>query len=282
MKTKVFKIRHFKMTSLSAVCCLLLLAVGCNDNTEPALRVNPRDFGVPREAATYTVAVTSDAPWTAAVSWNPSWLSIPPPVSGEGDGSITVSVDENNTFFPRTASLKVTSGDVSRAMDITQQGFPKPDAPANAASTNTWIFGTQLWSDEVQIPACDREPAPGEFFDQFTAPAQCASFVYNGKKHYYYNWKYVIDNAATLCPDPWKVPGKADLEVLHANLSHADFIANWGFPGYIYNGVADAQGLQHIIWSTENPRWFLISDMSNYFITDWTVAHGASVRCVAK
>jgi hypothetical protein len=261
----------------------LLLAVGCTDNnTGPALRVNPRDFGVPREAATYTVAVTSDASWTAAISWNPSWLSISSPVSGSGDGSITVSVDENNTFFPRTASLKVTSGDVSRAMDLTQQGFPKPDAPANAASPNTWIFGTQLWSDMIQVPDCNTPIT--EYIRTFASP-QCASNTVDGVTYYFYNRVYVVNNATSLCPDPWRVPTYADLETLVASVPQLELRAAWGLPGYAFAckeneagcGTHDAYGEQLLMFAV---------DRDGILYNEHTVgenpylSHGIPVRCV--
>jgi hypothetical protein len=260
---------------------LLLSLSGCNDDKEAALALNPRTIGVPKDRASYTLDISSDAAWTAAISYKPSWLSISPD-AGEGNGAITMSLEENNTFFPRTASVKVTAGAVSRSMDITQGGLPKPDAPPTANSTTTWIFGTQLWSDFIAIPECKRAPQPGEFSDINSDPPQCAAFEYEGKTHYVYNWPYMLQHAATLCPSPWQMPSKADIEALVSNVFQDDLVAAWGLPGYIFDGVADKQGQQHLMWSGESEKWFLLNVPTAYALVNWDVPHGMQVRCIAK
>jgi hypothetical protein len=266
-----------------SILLLLLFAVACTDNnTEPALSVNPRVISVPNDAASYTVAVTSDASWTAAVSWNPSWLSISPPVSGDGDGAITVSVDENNSFFSRTASIKVTAGEASRAMDLTQEGLPKPPAPPTAASTVTWIFGNQLWSDAIVIPECDK-PA-SELVDSETEQG-CAAAEYNGKKYYFYNRSYFTAHEATLCPSPWQTPLVSDYEALIKAVPFDDLSSYWAVCGYIHKGAPGAQGQQLLMFAHDQIAYFKYNTGNGDYGVEpnaYWMTHGVPVRCIAK
>jgi uncharacterized protein (TIGR02145 family) len=81
--------------------------------------------------------------------------------------------------------------------------------PPYAASTQIWTVGNQIWSDAINVPACDH--------DAFTADQKhpyCRSYTTNGKKWYYYNWVYVKTNLNTLCPSPWRVPTANDFIAL--------------------------------------------------------------------
>jgi hypothetical protein len=104
--------------------------------------------------------------------------------------------------------------------------------PPHAASTNTWTFGAQTWSDAIHIPECNK----ADFTRSDTEP-QCLSYTEGEKTFYYYNWAYVNANAATLCPSPWRVPTKADFEERVSNSSGNTLIDAWIYGGYA-NGIS--------------------------------------------
>jgi uncharacterized protein (TIGR02145 family) len=83
------------------------------------------------------------------------------------------------------------------------------NTPRYAASTQTWEIDTQTWSDVIQMPGCNKED-----FTNYDDEPDCRSITEDGKTWYYYNWPYVKQNAATLCPSPWRVPSRSDLLTL--------------------------------------------------------------------
>jgi hypothetical protein len=50
------------------------------------------------------------------------------------------------------------------------------DTPRYAASTKTWVFGYQIWSDAIQIPSCNKS----SFKVSFTEP-DCRSYTFKVK-----------------------------------------------------------------------------------------------------
>jgi uncharacterized protein (TIGR02145 family) len=83
--------------------------------------------------------------------------------------------------------------------------------PTYAASTKTWTVGGQIWSDVINIPACDHDA-----FTNSTTESYCRSYTAGGKKWYYYNWTYVNANKNTLCPSSslWRLPMMNDFIAL--------------------------------------------------------------------
>jgi uncharacterized protein (TIGR02145 family) len=105
--------------------------------------------------------------------------------------------------------------------------------PPLAASTQTWTFGDQTWSDAIHCPECNKET----FEDSYTDP-QCRSYTESGKTWYYYNWAYVDANKATMCPSPWRVPTSEDFETLASSTDYSTLISEWG-----YGGLADGSSM---------------------------------------
>jgi hypothetical protein len=65
------------------------------------------------------IMVTANVAWT--VSSNQAWASVTP-TSGNGNGSFSVNVVANPNTTPRTATLTVTGGGITRTIAITQNG----------------------------------------------------------------------------------------------------------------------------------------------------------------
>jgi hypothetical protein len=108
-----------------------------------------------------------------------------------------------------------------------------PSTPPFAASTQTWTFGTQTWSDAIHIPGCRKT----DFELSYTEP-NCRSFTAGTNTWYYYNWAYVTQNATQLCPDPWSVPDYWHIQQLYA-FQYLDGLFVW--EGAATGGVVTAK-----------------------------------------
>jgi hypothetical protein len=109
------------------------------------------------------------------------------------------------------------------------------NTPPYAATTRTWVFGDQIWSDAIHIPVCNKET----FENSYTEP-QCHSYTENGKIWYYYNGIYVMTNQHAMCPSPWRVPTTADFRNL--------MVGTLLFPDEWHTGGGDA--LRYGAWWT--------------------------------
>jgi uncharacterized protein (TIGR02145 family) len=172
-----------------------------NGSQDAALSIDKATINAAYTAGSYSVAVTSNTTWTAAVSADATWCTVSP-ASGTGNGTVAVNVAENPSLVERAATVTIAAGLLSQAVAVAQDACPPPQY---AASTQTWTIGEQTWSDAIQIPACDKT----SFTDSNTDP-HCRSYTYYNKKWYYYNWPYVSQNAVQLCPSPWRVPTNTD------------------------------------------------------------------------
>jgi hypothetical protein len=140
----------------------------------------------------------------------------------------------NLTFHPQSAaSFRLIEPDVIST-----------DTPPYAASTNTWTFGGQTWSDAIRIPECNRS----NFIESFTDP-QCRSYAQGVNTWYYYNWLYVNEHSAQLCPAPWRVPTKSDFDVLVTHATVTMLSDAWGYGGYVYYVPILYTGSCAVYWS---------------------------------
>ncbi len=71
------------------------------------------------DGETQTVNVTSNIDWTVAE--NSDWISVTPS-NGSNNGSFTITATENTTTSTRTATVTVTGNDITRIIDIYQEG----------------------------------------------------------------------------------------------------------------------------------------------------------------
>jgi hypothetical protein len=139
-----------------------------------------------------------------------------------------------------------------------------------AATTQTWTFGNQTWSDAIQMPDCNKEA----FEDSDTAP-QGRSYTSGGKTYYYYNWVYVSANKDKMCPSPWRVPSSSDMEAL-LDGEVIDKVNAWGFGGYAYSGSVHLVETQAYYWN--NATGYYWYGYGNEI--DVSLSHGFQVRCV--
>jgi uncharacterized protein (TIGR02145 family) len=214
-----------------------------------------------------------------------------------GGGSVTVK--SGDTFLLPCDYAPTSFTDATGAPGRLNGTPFNGSVPHYAASTKTWAVKSQIWSDVINIPECDRDA----FTNSNTVP-YCRSYVVNGKRWFYYNWTYVNENQNTLCPSPWwRVPTNDDFKALDVALGGtgngrsvapswvtSTYIATWGAT---YIGAADNTygGFIHVntgafYWSsTVRPAG------SGFFLAIWNDGSvrpsyiedhyiGISVRCI--
>jgi hypothetical protein len=216
----------------------------------PTLTTDPTSIDAADLAGSYTIAVTSNAEWTAAVDAAATWVSLSP-ASATGNGTVTVNIAENPATVTRSATITFTAGTLNQTVDVTQDRFAAP--PDYAASTQTWRFGEQIWSDLIIIPACDKE----DFGNSITEP-HCRSYTTDDSEtYYYYNWPYVAANGSQLCTGKWRVPTVADFSALIASVDAETLSSAWPLSGYAdASGPPETHGVYNVgiagmYWSSE-------------------------------
>jgi uncharacterized protein (TIGR02145 family) len=287
MRTKLFKKINLPLLGRGLggglLLLLLLFAAACSKDEAPTpnpeLSVTPADIPAAYTAGTYTIAVTSNVAWTASVNTAATWCSVLP-ATGTGNGAVTVNVGENAALTTRTATVTLAAGTLTRTVGVTQAA-----TVFHAASTQTWTFGEQTWSDAIHCPECNKET----FEDSYIDP-QCRSYTESGKTWYYYNWAYVDANKTTMCPDPWRVPSSSDISMLLSNLGGSEqsardqIIADWGSGGDCYGGGVSYVTTRAYYWSsyfdgTYVTVLYVFTDRVGVASQQFTYS-GHQVRCV--
>ncbi|MDR3350941.1 MAG: BACON domain-containing protein [Prevotellaceae bacterium] len=224
------------------------------------LTTDRTSIAAPFTAGSYTVAVTSNATWTASVDAAATWCTVSP-ATGTSNGTVTVNVMENPATVTRAATVTFTAGTVTRAVSVTQP--ENMGQPPYAASTQTWVLGTQIWSDVIQWPECNKSS-----FN--TPPADCRSYTSGTNTWYYYGFGFASGN---LCKSPWRVPRYDDLMTLHNAGLDTNLPAEWVIGGYyiiqnntlhdVDNGYYWSQTWEKSIY---NIRWFFYEDTRLYYL----------------
>ena len=102
---------------------IVAMFTACEREEAPSLTVIQTNVSVPAEATTQErISFTANRAWTATV--NAEWLTVSP-ASGEGGEALTrlmVSVQTNYALEARTATVNITSGELSRNVTVTQAG----------------------------------------------------------------------------------------------------------------------------------------------------------------
>jgi hypothetical protein len=221
------------------------------EEATPTLEADKPTITANVAAATYSISVTSNTTWTATVNSAATWCTLTN-ADATGNGVVKVSITANAATVTRAATVTVSAGALTAQVDVTQEGAPfvvyeDDNVPTHAASSYVWQFGssTLTWSDAIQIPECNKL----SFSDSDTSP-QCRSYTYEGKTYYYYNWPYVNQHAATLCPAPWRVPAPSDFrKLLDASVPDEALTAAWLSGGSVLGSSVSAVGEETNSWT---------------------------------
>lgn len=88
----------------------------------PVLEINPASISLTSAASSgHEIAVTANAPWTAARGANDEWITITGEDSGTGNGTVTYSIAAN-AGAARMGAIVVSGGELSRSCTVSQAG----------------------------------------------------------------------------------------------------------------------------------------------------------------
>ena len=120
----------------------------------------------------------------------------------DGNGRVTAAGSGRTTV---TAS----AGDKSARCTVNVAEPIVVTAPPLAKTDALCTVGTQIWSDVINDPACNKEDFNGGANSDPLADGRN-----NDQDGYLYSWPYVQQHAAALCPDGWRVPTADDFAAL--------------------------------------------------------------------
>ena len=110
------------------------------------------------DGGVFSVDFTSSHAWTAEVaSGVVSWLHVSPEQGEGGASTIQITADENTRNTPRTGTVTIRSGELSRTISVTQQGrvLDLPEASmSHTFSSDGGVFSVDFtsshaWTAEV-------------------------------------------------------------------------------------------------------------------------------------
>ena len=125
---------------------------------QPTLTLSPSSWAAPSTGGTQTEQVTSNGAWTVSIpSVASGWLSSSK-LSDGNNGSFVLTATANTTSSPRSVSVTVSGGGLSRTVTVTQPiqptltvAPPSPSVTAGGSSQIETVTSNTSWS--VSIPS---------------------------------------------------------------------------------------------------------------------------------
>jgi hypothetical protein len=156
-------------------------------------------------------------------------ISGTPSVAGAFNYSVTASHTNGCSSTASSGSITVN------AVDTT---------PPNAASTQTWSYGTLTWSDRITAAAtlCT------ETNILTTSTNTSAEYKVSGG-HYYYTWTCAYISRDAFCPAPWRIPSRLDFQSLTNYVTSQSLSTAWGLGGYLEGQSVQEQGARSAYWA---------------------------------
>ena len=122
------------LMSLAAVT-LVLAACGEKEpqkSETPEISVNPTEITAVSAGTSASLQISSNTKW--AISTSDAWITFEP-ASGEGDGSVTVTVAENTAYKAREGKLSINSTAKRVTVTVKQDAAEKPAEPVDTKIT---------------------------------------------------------------------------------------------------------------------------------------------------
>jgi hypothetical protein len=159
--------------------------------------------------------------------------------------------------------------------------------PPCAASTQTWTFGAQRWSDKLECTPSNCASTLS-LSDEYPPPPDLAAQYAVSAGRYYYNWLCVDVARSDMCPSPWRVPTQTDLNTLRSNTTPSALASIWGYGGVLTGSTIDNESSRGYYWSSTESTSISIAAMHMQVISSDTYLYigamnkgfGAQVRCV--
>jgi uncharacterized protein (TIGR02145 family) len=271
--------KHFflMMIAVAAIAFAGCKKDGGEPEVQPSLSVAPESISAEAAAGSYTIAVTTNVAWTAAINSGATWCTVLP-AAGTENGTVTVNVAENTAVGEqRAATITVAASTLTKTVDVTQQGV------SYAASPQTWTFGSQTWSDRIVAA-----PANCTQTNSLTTSNYTTAEYKISDGRYYYSWTCAVNAATTLCPSPWRVPTQSDFSALVSALggssAYQTLIDAWGLGGYAFGSIMNDVSTGAYYWSSteDDTNAYYLTYLSSYVYPQNYAGkyNGFQVRCV--
>ena len=214
--------RQFKLTAMGKALhatplhCLLLLLTA----TFPAL-AQTYDLEV-CVGEGFTLISTTDAPSASPVTY--TWYENDVELPNSNTASLGLLAKPEGTYTYVRMAANEDCVDVPSNTYKVQVLYCWPPA---AASTQTWTYGQQVWSDRItaDVTNCTNTNTLS------TSDVNATEYkVYNNR--YYYTWTCAYNNRDVFCPSPWRLPTRTDFTTLMGAVSSSTLVSDWGFGGY--------------------------------------------------
>jgi hypothetical protein len=195
-----------------------------------------------------------------------------------------INLDSRHTSWDNLYAMNNKAVRLFSAVRCIREEVGDQSTPPFAASAETWAFGNQTWSDAIHMPTCNKETFEGSYTDP-----DCRSYTSGANTWYYYNWPYVNQHAAMLCPSPWRTPTRGDFKTLASNTNNTALIGIWGYGGRAYDSsIMNDVSTRAYYWSSTelssntNLAYRLYFGTSGYVYPQDTnyKDYGYQVRCV--
>ncbi len=143
------KVKKFLWGAL-AMMMVTALSVGvtsCGDDKEDdEVAVAMPMVSLLNTGGSQSIGIMSNTSWT--VSGAPSWLQVMP-MQGSGNGTISISANENTEENSRSCTLYVQAGKASATIQVTQSGNPKPTSNSLAETVKGVYSGRLMNGTEI-------------------------------------------------------------------------------------------------------------------------------------
>lgn len=119
------------------------------------VRIFPTTLDVPQEGGEYTIDVTSNGDWVVNA---PDWIELST-IGGTGDGTVTVRIPENVSYYDLIGDIIFSTVDESKTVNVIQDGVPLPTISVNPttmlvkADSGSYTIRVTA-SDEWEIASC--------------------------------------------------------------------------------------------------------------------------------
>jgi predicted secreted protein len=182
------------------------------------------------------------------------------------------------TQIPINISITDNSGN-TWTESFTVVVFDLPTSPI-AASTQTWVFGSQTWSDRIVASPSNCTQTDVLSTSDYSATQYK---IYGGR--YYYTWQCAYNNRASFCPSPWRMPSSTDFDTLFRSADYETLEDAWGLSSFYYDESSHSSFGGTSLWGSED---FNTMTALSFFYNRGIVAvawatskySGLEVRCV--
>jgi hypothetical protein len=110
----------FNLFLITAIISIAMFTVSCkeDENSDSSFTVDQREIEVPASGGTTLISVSTGQSWTVGV--DADWVTLSS-LSGNGSGTVTVTVPERGLGARRTATISFTAGSNTKTVDLVQR-----------------------------------------------------------------------------------------------------------------------------------------------------------------